>query len=85
VALDLVDGSFQLLGNGHDWDAAFQTIPAAINSSGTIVGQFTDFYGTWAAFWVPYNLFLRKNAPAPAIATMALPANLPAIAVAAHR
>jgi hypothetical protein len=84
VALELVNGAFQILYNGHDGDAAFQLIPSAINSSGIVVGQFTDLYGTFGAFWVPLNLFSGGKS-AQAVSTMALPANLPVIAGAAGR
>jgi hypothetical protein len=83
VGLHLVDGAFQALDNGHDWDGSFQVIPGAINASGLVVGQFTDLYGTVAASWIPYNLFTAKSASG--LATMALPANLPAVAGTAVR
>jgi len=75
LGVDVVDGIFEVLGTGHDSDGSVQTIPRAINSDGVIVGQGTDLSGTFATYWVPYNL--ASSTSASGMASMTLPTQLP--------
>jgi hypothetical protein len=77
--LDIVDGNFQLLNSGHDFDDAFYTTPLAINASGVRVGASTDLLGTTAYIWLPASVVLAGSAPS--LAPTALQANLGALAL----
>jgi hypothetical protein len=75
--LDLVDGNFQVLSGGHDFDDAFYTTPLAINASGLMVGATTDLLGTYAYIWLPASVVLAG--PAPSLAGTVLQANIGAL------